>query len=200
MSCRGRFQPFRAVLGLVVVAQRWPPVSGNGLFCCTTTPARSGLSRSANRLSTVVVGLKIGMEQLHGIAGAPPAGDIGHQPLADAAPAGLLAAPLNAAAGPGQLFPVKEAAAGADDPEAVLPAQAGVFVAVGPQAVRSSGPSRAVAVSSLSHQRDGTGGAMGHMKKTPVKAGDQGWVRWGAGQLESVGEPLLPAWCVAGDQ
>jgi len=43
-------------------------------------------------------------------------GHVWHKPLAHAPPAGFFAPPLNAAAGPGQLLAIKQAAAGANHP------------------------------------------------------------------------------------
>lgn len=43
-------------------------------------------------------------------------GEVYCEPASDAPPAGFFAMPLNAAAGPWQLFTVVEAAAGTDDP------------------------------------------------------------------------------------
>ena len=69
------------------------------------------------------------LEQLHHVGGAAPRRQIGHEAPAHPAPARFLAAPGQAAAGPGQLLPVEQAAAGAEHPEAVLASGAGVDAA-----------------------------------------------------------------------
>jgi len=50
------------------------------------------------------------------IGGKPSGGQVRYKPFTNATPAGFLAAPLNATAGPGQLLSVKQPAAGANDP------------------------------------------------------------------------------------
>jgi hypothetical protein len=48
------------------------------------------------------------------VGGEPPGSHVGYQALANAPPTGLFATPLDAAAGPGELLAVEQAATGAD--------------------------------------------------------------------------------------
>lgn len=72
-------------------------------------------------------GARSGLQELHGIGRTATGRQIGHEAATDASPAGFLAAPGKPAAGPGQLLPIKQSAAGPQHPEAVLPAGTGML-------------------------------------------------------------------------
>ena len=72
-----------------------------------------------------------GVKQFDRIGRTAACRQIRHEATADASPAGLLAPPGQTATGPGQLFPVEKAAAGAEHPVAELATGAGLQAAMG---------------------------------------------------------------------
>ena len=74
-------------------------------------------------------GTRAGLQQLNGIGGTAARRQVRNEAPPHPTPARLLTAPGQTTAGPGKLLPIKQAAAGADDPEAVLAARAGVNAA-----------------------------------------------------------------------
>ena len=70
------------------------------------------------------------LQKFNGIGGAALGGQIRNEPASHTTPARLLAPPCQSAAGPGQLLPIKQAAARTQNPEAVLTTWAGVNAAV----------------------------------------------------------------------
>jgi hypothetical protein len=70
-----------------------------------------------------------GLEQLHRVGRAAPCGQIGNEASSHTPPAGFLAPPGEAAAGPGKILPIEEATTGAKHPIAVLPPRAGLQAA-----------------------------------------------------------------------
>ena len=135
------------------------------------------------------------LEQFHHVGGATPRCQIRHEATAHPAPARFLAAPSQAAAGPGQFLPVKQAAAGAKHPEAVLAARAGVDAA-GLQQPRCRPSRQACDLGGLNagRRRRGLAGGVVRGGSGSGGRGRQGIERW----LQYDGKPLFNQGATAG--